>query len=139
MSVKIQKINLDLTIVNFDKDMTPEEFAKELSNVTGREIWKYEKEVYLNESRTSYKFYSGLGVNSEVYYIYEYGSILIDNNSKKAIGTNYTLLSGGTQIGDSFKGYGIGIGLIPITLEDVESSDELIVINEKESSAHQDE
>lgn len=46
MSVKIQKINLDLTIINFDKEMTPEEFAKELSNVTGREIWRYEKQYF---------------------------------------------------------------------------------------------
>lgn len=138
MSVKIQKINLDVTIINFDRDMTPEDFAKELSNVTGREIWRYEKDVYFNGSKTSYKFFSGLGTNEEIYTVYEYGSVIIDNNSKKAIGTNYTPITGGaTQIGDSHKNYGIGIGLILVDNEKDEITDELpddknLIISSKE-------
>ena len=136
MSVKIQKINLDLTIINFDKEMTPEEFAKELSNVTGREIWRYEKIVFLNGQKTIYKFFSGLGMNERVYNVYEHGSILVDNNSKELIGTDCdSLPSGFTQIGESHKEVGIGVGIfiIPEESEDINNpEDKELLISPKE-------
>ena len=87
MSLNIQKLNLDISIIRFESDMTPEDFSKELSGVIGKDVWRYTKNKYLNShAKSEYVFYCGMGTNEQKYSILEDGAILIDNNTKKQLG-----------------------------------------------------
>ena len=122
MSLSVQKINLDVTIIRFEDFMTPEEFAKELSGVVGKEIWKYTQNVYFNETIREYVFYCGLGKSLEKYYVLSNGAIFVDIITNKQIagyiGHNQLSeeleIQGGeikTTIGNEFKGFNIIISL----------------------------
>lgn len=43
---KTLKISLDVSIVTFIREITPEVFARELSEATGKVVWKYETTTY---------------------------------------------------------------------------------------------
>lgn len=123
MSLSVQKINLDLSIIRFENGMTPEEFARELSGVIGKDIWRYTKNKYLNSSaKSEYVFYCGMGSNEQKYSVLEDGAILIDNNTKKQIAGFSDLGEEElkSKIGDEFKGYNITISLLEnIKFEDI--------------------
>lgn len=117
MSLSVQKINLDLTIIKFEEGMSPEDFAKELSGVIGRNVWKYTQEVFLCGGVTEYVFYCGMGANSQIYSVAEEGAILIDNNTKAQVSRSSILKLESemkTSIGDNFKEYEISLSLNPV-------------------------
>lgn len=117
MALSIQKLNLDLSILRFEKGSTPEEFAKEISGVIGKDVWKYSQVVYLLDGMISeYTFYSGMGTSGEIYKVLEGEALMIDNVTKKQIG-GYIPEEGScskvmkTKIGNGFKGYEVLITL----------------------------
>ena len=115
MSLNIQKLNLDISIIRFESDMTPEDFSKELSGVIGKDVWRYTKNKYLNSNaKSEYVFYCGMGTNEQKYSILEDGAILIDNNTKKQLGgfSDLGAEEFKSKIGESFKGYNIMISLL---------------------------
>ena len=115
MSLNIQKLNLDISIIRFESDMTPEDFSKELSGVIGKDVWRYTKNKYLNShAKSEYVFYCGMGTNEQKYSILEDGAILIDNNTKKQLGgfSDLGAEEFKSKIGEGFKGYNIMISLL---------------------------
>lgn len=137
MSLSVQKISLDLTIVRFEDGMTPEDFAKELSGVVGKAVWKYTQKVYLNGMKSEYLFYCGMGTNETSYSVLEDGAILIDNTTKKQLG-GYSGVSGllgeiKSQIGDEFKGYDITLSLTEKKSEEDTIDSEQSKVNEANS------
>lgn len=74
------------------------------------------QQLTLDEIKDStYKFYLRSSRGSDMSYVCELsrgGSVLINNETKELLGTDLDLLTGGyTRIGETNRGFGIGIGL----------------------------
>lgn len=130
MALSVQKLNLDLSILRFEEGTTPEEFAKEISGVIGKDVWKYSQVVYLLDGMVSeYTFYSGMGTSGETYKVLEGEALMIDNVTKKQIG-GYIPEEGScsrvmkTKIGNGFKGYEVLITLEKETTDNEEGEKE---------------